>query len=269
VFEQLPVRADGDVGDVLRRRLGLGATSLDMLSLVNGAAVQGVHRDFLAAGAQMLRTNTLAATRLHLTPLELADRTEAVNVAACGLAREVAGPEGVVMGTVGQVPGQHPLAELEKAYAEQIIYLSDSQVDFLLFSHFTSLAQAQVALRMAVRASDAPVMALLTLDEAGCTQEGTPLAQAAQALAQGGAQALGISCRAGAQPLAPLLAPLLELGLPLGVLLGAQGFGPAPLNPSHQTHFAQTLRQLGEMGVAIVGGCCGIGPEDIGGRGAV
>jgi homocysteine S-methyltransferase len=244
----------------------------EVLNLTHPDHVRRVHESYQAAGAQLHRTNTRNANGPGLAASGHADRCEAANNIASALLREVVGPEAPVMGVIGQIPptldGRPvPLAEREQAYSEQVVYLSDTGATLLGLEHFTHLEEALLLLRIAKSASDAPVLAQLQFDQRGLTAEGLSCSEAARRLVDGGAGALGISCGPAPEMLPPLVEALLAQGLPVSVMPGlAHGEAGAPYAgaPAWSAEtFAAELSALAQMGVAVVGGCCGVTPEHI------
>ena len=176
------------------------------------------------------------------------------------------------MGAIGQIlPDANgapaPVVKRERAYAEQIIYLADTGVTFVLLEHFGSLEEALRVLRIVHDASDAPVLAQLRFDSRGRTEEGLTCDEAARRLVDAGADALGIGCGPAPEHLPPLLGDLLQFGLPVSVMPGVSGQSlpsPYPEAPDlSPAAFAEMLAGLAEQGAAIVGGCCGVTPEHI------
>lgn len=273
---RLPLLADGAVGWRLEQLHAGEAVPPEALNLTHPDHVRRVHQAYQAAGAQLHRTNTRNASEPVLGAHGLPGRCEAANNSASALLREVVGPDTPVMGVIGQIPlvrggargGQPvPLAERERAYSEQVVYLSDTGATFLGLEHFTHLEEALLVLRIAKSASDAPVMAQLQFDQRGHTAEGLGCHEAARRLVDGGAEALGISCGPAPKLLPPLVETLLAQGLPVSVMPGvahggvAPPYADAPEWPAEK--FAAELSALARMGLAVVGGCCGVTPEHI------
>ncbi len=281
-LQSSPLLADGSVGNDLHGRCAGRAIPVEALNQEDPEAVRAVHEAYADAGAQLLRTNTAQANALALAAYGLADRAEALNNSASALARTALQSRGVVMGTLAPPPeslGTESLGieslgtsvmgtpQCQRAYGEQIIYLTDTGVDFFLLEHFSRLGDAVQITDQIKRTSDAPVLAQLKLDATGRTAEGTSAGEAAAALVDAGADALGLSCAPGVGELAALAEALLRQGVPVSVMPGIRRQGrPAPyrgaplLSPAA---FAAALAPLGRMGVTILGGCCGVTPLHI------
>ncbi|MCZ6531430.1 MAG: homocysteine S-methyltransferase family protein [SAR324 cluster bacterium] len=268
----LPMIADGSIRSCLLLAEPHPPEPPEALNLTSPETVQDVHAQFLASGAILHRTNTHAANRVALAPYQLEERSEAINNSGSALTRAAIGVDGLMMGAIGEIkpgPGnrQVPLSQRERAYSEQAVYLSDTGVTFLLLEHFSHVEEALRVLRIARSASDAPVLAQLRLDVDGNSADGLPCAEAARRLADGGAGALGISCGPAPDLLPPLVKTLVATGLPVSVMLGIRRAGlphPYPGAPAlTPTAFAEALAGFADMGAAILGGCCGCGPEHI------
>lgn len=267
-----PMIADGAVRSRLALLNPAPEAPVEALNLTHAAQVQAVHESFLAAGALLHRTNTRDANGVALRAAGLEARCEAINNSGSALVRAAVGQQGYMMGAIGQIlpdadGAPAPVAERDRAYAEQIIYLADTGVTFVLLEHFGNLEEALRVLRIARDACDAPVLAQLRFDSRGRTEEGLTCGEAARRLVDAGAEALGIGCGPAPENLPPLLAELLHFGLPVSVMPGVRGQGLPPPYPEapelSPAAFAEVLAGLAEQGAAIVGGCCGVTPEHI------
>ncbi len=268
----LPLIADGGVRSILEPPPGEQGPPVEELNLSRPEQVERLHGRFAAAGAVLHRTNTRWASRPMLRPSGLEERAEAINNSGSALLRAAIGPEGLMMGAIGEIPaepreGGVGIAERERGYGEQVVYLADTGVTFLLLEHFGSVAEALRVIRIAKRASDAPVLVQFRPDVSGRSTDGLDCERAANGLAEGGADALGIGCGLPPRAWAPVLEAFRGTGLPLAVMLGirsagrAEPYAGAPrLTPAA---FADVLAPLTGQGVVILGGCCGAGPEHI------
>jgi homocysteine S-methyltransferase len=257
LLERLPLIADGAPADWLRsQHPGVGGLA-EALNLRRPEWVQAGHAAFFRAGARVLRTNSAQANAVVLAALGLEERCEAINNSATALLRAAVGQQALVVGTVAEIRGA-TLAERERAYGQQIVYLSDTGVDFLLLEDCSSVAEAALVRRLARDAGEVPVLAVLPVDAQGRTAEGQPLREAVQRLADGGLDAVGALFPPEAADLRPLVESALTGQLPLAALLGGESTGA--LTPEL---FAGRLGPLAEMGVAILGGGASIGPAHV------
>jgi methionine synthase I (cobalamin-dependent) len=288
LLADLPLLADGPAGDWLRARRFAAGRAPEALNLELPEAVTAAHRAYRQAGATLHRTNTARATRWHLAAHGLAQRCEAINNSGSAALRQAIGTSAVMAGRIGPIDDPAaPAAERERAYSEQAIYLSDTGVDLFILEHFATVEEAARALRVIRGASDAPALALLRFDARGAGGERRSAGEAGRALLQAGAEALGVSCAPGGAALAGIVEALLPLGAPLGVMLSlpaalGRPYGtasrrspsraearPEREGPGEEAgagdaeRFAEALAALGQRGVAIVGGCCGVMPAHI------
>jgi 5-methyltetrahydrofolate--homocysteine methyltransferase len=128
---------DGAMGTMLQAA-GLPAGMMpEAWNADNPEAVRQVHRAYLAAGAQIITTNTFGGSRLRLAEAGLAERTVELNRLGAALAREIAGDQAWVAGSVGPT-GQimEPYGDLaadtaEEVFAEQIRALAEGGADLI------------------------------------------------------------------------------------------------------------------------------------------
>ncbi|MDH5751379.1 MAG: homocysteine S-methyltransferase family protein [Deltaproteobacteria bacterium] len=271
LLKSLPVIADGSPSGRLRELHPLAPEPPEGLNLVDPDAVTAVHGEFVQAGATLLRTNTAAANPVLLEPFSLRERCEAINAGAAACVRGATLGKGLLMGTLGQIDPRGPATrpERERAYGEQMVYLSDMEVTFFLLHHFDHLEEALLVLGMAQSSSDALVLAQLSFDERGMTADGFSLEVAGARLMEAGAGALGLGCSTGPAAALEMAPTLMGLSPVISVMPGIAGpaarSDPATQNPGagemSPEEFAQAMLPLAGMGVAILGGCCGVTPR--------
>src|SRR6266851_2065481 len=128
-LQQRPLLCDGAMGSLLYAR-GVGYEQcFDALNLAQPELIQGIHREYISAGAQIIETNTFGANRAKLESYNLEERVREINHRAARLAleaREVAGQPVFIAEAVGptgrplQAPDEHRLGELRAIFREQI-----------------------------------------------------------------------------------------------------------------------------------------------------
>src|SRR4029077_14609983 len=143
------------------------------------------HRDYIAAGAHIIETNTFAANRLKLAAHELRGLLAEINRAGVALARAAAGESAFVGGSVGPLGalmwpfGIVTADEARDVFAEHVAAVAAGEPDFLVLETFGSVAELLLALAAAKRvAAHLPVLASLSVVEDGKTAAGDPLLQA-------------------------------------------------------------------------------------------
>jgi methionine synthase I (cobalamin-dependent)/5,10-methylenetetrahydrofolate reductase len=267
--------ADGAIGTLLVSR---GAPTEGPRSPVSVSApelVKEVHEDYVSAGAQILTTNTWDANRAKLTKFDWADSLEKINREGVRLARAAAEGEYVFvsgeMGPLGQLVKPYgPLtkAQVREIFTEQARILIEEGVDLVSLETFSSELEIVEAIR-AVRllSRDVPILASLTFLADGKTSFGDDAVHALHAAAGAGADIVGLNCTIGPQEaLDVFLRVVGTLSCPVSVLPNA-GYpwtvSGRTVYPATPAYFREVAREFVRTGVAILGGCCGTGPEHI------
>jgi len=267
--------ADGAMGSMLYELAGPQGC-LEELNATHPETVFRVHQAYLEAGAQILETNTFGANRHKLAALGLADRVAAINHRGVKIAREareaarhevlIAGSIGP-LGTVRQVR-QLPAEEVREIFREQAMALEERGVDFFLLETFSDVEELRAAAEAIRSFSRMPIVAQLTYSEEGTTFGGTRPQEAWERLKDCEVQAVGANCTVGPLLLLPMLQGLAAVAsLPLSAMPNA-GFpkriGDRIVYPkSSPEYFALFAREAAQLGVRILGGCCGTTPEHI------
>jgi homocysteine S-methyltransferase len=245
----------------------------DELCLSEPERVRAVHRSYVQAGAMVLETNTFGANHFRLREHTLEDRVREINRAAVALAREEAGTDVLVAGSVG--PIGKPLAplgvvteeEAGAAFREQIEALLEGGVDLLLIETISDLAEMTVALKTARALTSIPILAQMTFTEEGKTIIGNKPAEIARRLEELGADVVGANCSVGPQGLLEVIEKMAKAcRVPVSVQPNAglpRMFGGRYLYLSSPEYFQEYARHFVEAGAAVVGGCCGTTPEHV------
>ncbi len=162
-----PLICDGAKSSILQH-LGLPPTNACfMANLSHPQLVPQAHQAYVKAGAVVSRTNTEGAHRFTLTALDIDSRIENLNNNGMALLREGIGMRGIPAGSITsvrkEVTGEIPLHQVEHAYGEQCIYLSDTGARFLMLSEFEAVEDLQLAVRVAKRSVQKQVVGYLRL----------------------------------------------------------------------------------------------------------
>ena len=271
-----PLLADGAMGTLLFARGVPQRAVLDELVATRPDLIGAIHREYLAAGADIIATATFGANRPRLAPFGLGDAAGRLARRGAQLAREardVAGRDVLVAGSIGPLgPPARDLLHLDDATVrgalrETIDGLLEGGVDLFWFETFSLMDHLRIAIEEARRAaSDQPIVALLTFGEDIALPDGTTPGTAAAGLADAGADVLGVNCGAGPVgclealaamgPGSPGRAILPNAGLPQRIE-GQFVYAAGP------DYFGQMVDDMLAAGAAIVGGCCGSTPEHI------
>lgn len=272
------ILADGGMGTLLLA-LGLGrGVAPEMWNVEQPEQMRKFHRDYIAAGAQIILTNSLGGNRRRLSFHDLSERTLELNRAAAHVARlevEAAEAPVVVAGSMGPTGAlMTPLGDLtfegaKSIYEEQAGALIEGGVDVLWVETMYDLEEMRAAIEGCRGvAPDFPIVATMTFDTRGHTSMGISPQAALEALGGLNLLAIGGNCGNGPDEIEAVIETMHEMDP--GVVLVAKSNAGAPrLEGDRQVYDASpevmaehALRVRG-LGARIIGACCGSTPEHI------
>jgi homocysteine S-methyltransferase len=275
---QGPLLADGAMGTLLYERGIPFGHCFDEANLSNPALVEGIHRDYLAAGSGLIETNTFGANHLRLLAFGLEKEVRVIarqGARVARAAREIAGVPAFVAGSVGplgralQPFGQIAVIDAERWFQASAEGLLEGGVDCFILETFQDLNEILAALRAVRRVSlDLPVIAQMTFGEDGKTLYGHAPALAVPALRQAGADVVGVNCGVGPQATLEVLEEMMQAadGMPVSAMPNA-GLPHLHGGRFHYLaspeYFAEFAARALEIGVRLVGGCCGTTPAHV------
>jgi 5-methyltetrahydrofolate--homocysteine methyltransferase len=241
-------------------------------------AVETVHRGFLKAGADVIETDTFGGTKLVLAEYDLADQAYYLNKTAAELAKRVATEYSTpkkprfVAGSMGpgtKLPtlGHIDFDSLKNAYVEQAEALYDGGVDLLLVETCQDVLQIKAALNaieevFAKKGARIPLMVSVTMEQMGTMLVGTEIDAALAILERYPIDILGLNCATGPDLMKDHIKYLSEHSPFIVSCVPNAGL---PENVGGQAHYRLTPMELRmalmhfveDLGVQIVGGCCG------------
>lgn len=257
-FAQQRWITDGAMATMLFTRGASTHRPVEELNLKLAALVRDVHRDYLSAGAQILRTNTFSANRVRLAQFDLETKVTAINNAGVRIAREVAQDKAFVAGSIG--PTGVRLAPLGSLTEEEASHVFRQQaatlngVDLFILETFRDLAELRAAVLGIREAAGAEVVIIahVSVEEDGRLEDGSTPERYGPALNALPVDAIGINCSSG----------------PHSVFRAMQRLAAAtnkPLSaiPGCGASAAYFAGRFAHSGVTIAGGCCGTTPEHI------
>lgn len=267
--------ADGAMGSMLHETVG-PVRCFDELNTTEPEAVFRVHQAYIEAGAQVIETNTFGANRFKLAPLGLGDEVQRLNSRGVKIAREAresAAREALIAGSIGPlgigVQARHPEPDqILAVFHEQALALEERGVDLFVLETFSYIEELLLAIDAIRSFSSLPIVAQLTFSEEGTIYGDISPLLAASMLKGKNVQAIGANCTLGPQSLLPILSELVNAGNRNVSGMPNAGFpkreGDRIVYPkSSPAYFAQYAREAAEMGVRILGGCCGTTPAHI------
>ena len=272
-----PILFDGGMGTQLYAQGVPYERCFDELNLLQPDLVQAVHRAYIAAGAEVIETNTFAANRVRLATFGLERRVRDINFRAVKIAREareVSGEPVFLAGSVSSIgqpiaPGGTISAQEARAiFVEQIEALLEAGVDLLVLETFSSPLELREAVLAARSVSaDLPIIAEVSVDEDGNTLAGASPAEVVAVLDALHVDALGVNCGVGPQAALDAILQMRPLTQTRLAAMPNAGFpttqGGRQIYVSTPDYFAEYARRFAEAGVSIIGGCCGTTPAHI------
>jgi 5-methyltetrahydrofolate--homocysteine methyltransferase len=270
--------ADGGMGTMLLMQ-GLERGSCpELWNVERPEIVRGVHAAYLAAGAQIILTNTFGGTRARLDMHNLGDRVAELNRAGAQLARaeaDSADHAAVVAGSMGPIGKMfEPLGDLtfENAvalFAEQATALAEGGVDVFWIETMSDLEEVRAAVEGCRRvAADMPLVTTMSFETRGRTMMGITPEVAAETLSDFGVVALGANCGRGPDELETAIGKMHSAN-PSAVLIAKANAG-LPRMVGTETVYEGTPEVMAEyalrardLGARIIGACCGSTPDHI------
>ncbi|HVR74594.1 MAG TPA: homocysteine S-methyltransferase family protein [Planctomycetota bacterium] len=263
-----------------REKVGTGKGSGQFtpeVAIENPDALRGLHREFLNAGSRVLQALTFFGTREKLSRAGYGAQTEEINAAAVRIAKEVAGDQALVAGSVSRTQlferdGTSAATYARELLSEQIRLLREAGVDFLILETFFRLDEMVIGLQCA-RESGLPVVATISFRPliTRSSDDRTP-AECARVMAENGAAAVGANCEQEPSRMVPLLR---EMRAAVEVPIAAQPavfrttdqcqcFTRQPAFPDDletiqvsRSEFFAFGKSARAEGLGYVGGCCG------------
>ena len=269
---------DGAWGTMLMARGLEPGRCPEAMTLDRPDTIREIAELYLDAGAELVTTNTFGGSPLNLETHGLADQAAAVNRAAAAVVKDLAKVRGaLVSASVGpcgrllEPYGDARAEQVENGFRCQIAALAEGGADVICIETMIDLEEAILAIRAALsEAPGLPIMATMTFDETPrgfFTIMGTTVETAAQALTDEGAQVVGSNCGHGISQMVEIAREFQShTSLPLLIQANA-GLPKATADgleyPDGPESYAQAAEALIDLGVGIIGGCCGTTPEHI------
>ena len=262
LLAQRPLLFDGGMGTYYKAKPG---QECEQANLTDPDGILAVHRAYLAAGADAIKTNTFSLPRLAAAQQpgweQLAD-------AGWQLAAKAAGETGAaVFADLGPAPDTEnlPAEQVYLSVAKRFALLGARNFLFETLSTEEGVLEAIRALKQTV--PEAFVLVSFAVLPDGYTREGRYCAELVRRMAQSGVvDAVGLNCVSAPGAMRALVQQLGDAGLPLSVMPNAGYPVVARAQVRYQgkpEYFARELSRLAAEGVRILGGCCGTTPQHI------
>ncbi len=275
--ERKALVADGGWGTLLMAAGMQAGECPELWNVSHPEVVRGIGEQYIAAGSDLISTNSFGGTRCKLGQYGLGGRVGELNEAAAALSRQAAGPDRHVIASIGPtgkflITGEIAEDELFEAFKEQAQALERGGADACIIETFSAIDEAVVAVRAVKESTGLEIICSFTY---ASVVEGTPRtmmgaspADMAQAVLAAGADILGANCSFGSEDMLEVVKALRAAnhGVPIlvnpnaGQPVQTEGGVEYPETPEYMAGFA---RQFLSAGAGIVGGCCGTNPQHI------
>jgi len=265
---------DGAMGTMLQERGLRPGQAPEELNLTLPNVVADVHHQYRDAGADIIVTNTFGGNREKLSHYGLEGTLREINRAGVKIARAAAGESAYIAASIGptgrfvEPVGDMSFDETFSVFREQAEVLIEAGADLITLETFLDIKEIRAAV-IAIREISAtiPIIAMLTFDDNGRSVLGTPPEAAAITLEAVGANIVGSNCGLGVDGIYDVLCSMRRVtDLPLisqanaGLPILKEGRTVFPGTPEEMTTYHDRLLDLG---VRIIGGCCGTTPAHI------
>ena len=267
--------SDGAMGTMLQSRGLTDGGAPELWNVEKPEEIEAVLEAYAAAGANFITTNTFGGTSGRLAMHGLEDRLEELNKAGAAIARKVADrhPGCFVMGDIGP-SGElmEPMGTLtpesgKELFAAQIKALVAGGVDAILIETMSDLGEVEAAVSAAQEvAPGMPIIVTLSFDTNLRTMMGVKPAMAVTHLASLGVRIIGANCGRGTDEMSQIAKELVG-ARPEGVFIITQSNAGLPklqgdefIYDGTPEEMARYAKEMKDLGVNIVGSCCGSSP---------
>jgi methionine synthase I (cobalamin-dependent)/5,10-methylenetetrahydrofolate reductase len=264
---------DGAMGTMLYSKGIYIDRCFDELNLSNPDLVKDIHQGYLESGADIIETNTFGANRYKLLSHGLDHKLYDINFQGAKIAKEAEENKAFVAGSIGPLGrqiepiGQISAQEAQKAFADQAKALFEGGIDLFILETFNDLSEMQQALVAVKKVCDLPVIAQMAFTDEGKTAYGVSPVSVVKKLEEWGSDVAGINCSTGPEA---VWRAIQKMATVCRIPLSAQPNAGFPhlvqgrlIYLASPEYFAEYAKRFIQIGVRIVGGCCGTTPAHI------
>jgi 5-methyltetrahydrofolate--homocysteine methyltransferase len=268
---------DGAIGTLQQERGLTDGGAGELWNVEHPELVRQIHQDYATAGATFLTTNTFGGTTPRLSMHGLESRVIELNEAAAAIASEVArehdvlvagdlGPTGELLVPMGTMDG----AQAQGIFEQQLEGLLAGGIDVVLIETMSDLSEVEAAVNAAATlAPKLPVIATMSFDTNLHTMMGTSPEVAVKTLADTAVDAVGANCGRGPAEMEQIMSQMAS-ARPADLLLIAQSNAGLPQLVGDHFEYDAPVEEMAahavrlrDLGVDLIGSCCGSTPTHV------
>jgi len=272
-MNETPLVFDGAMGTMIYEKGVFINACYDELNLTNSKLIKSIHQEYIDAGCDVICTNTFGANMFKLEKYGLGGKIYDINKKGAEIAREVAGDDIYVLGSIGSCLERgasltvENIDKLKYNYEIQVKALKEGGVDGIILETFSNFDELEVAAEVA-KIYELPLIASLACKKEKETLSGLNIKDAIKRLDKNkNIDAIGMNCIIGPHAMLSLLEDVISLtSKPFIVEPNAghpQNVDGRMIYMSTPEYFATYAQNYIRLGVRGVGGCCGTTPKHI------
>lgn len=274
-----PLLLDGAMGTMLQLYGLKSGECSEGWNISHSQVVQKIHQEYIKAGADVILTNTFGANRIKLSSFNKQNDVIKINESAANIAKEAiksvkepgkkvflaasVGPTGKILEPYGELK----VSEVYENYKEQTVILEKAGVDLIILETFYDLEEIKTALKAVKENTDLMVIASMTFDKNLKTIYGVDPERAAIVLENEGADGIGANCGTGPEVLYKVLKIMKKVSKTYLMVEPNAGMPELVKDkvvyPASPKIIADYTEKFLELGINLIGGCCGTTPLHI------